>query len=302
MSGEPLIQKGIFGCSLDGYIVFFTDKNSNEESPTYEVKIIDLSSNKQTIIAQDLPFAHCEKLSCYEFAYTNGTEIFCYNTHNKKIKSIAQAKNGNKITGFKGSSSNDSLSIFQVDYKTNKVFVNIISTKTNKVFFEKSISLNQNETENVFSTCYWVEDAFVFSLQDKLYSIIFKNHPEFFEICNRLDGFAIDNLNVVFYQFITDEKTEARFFNLKTCEISTKIDQSLDQKIYDCSASNIITAVHNGKYTPYYVICNIPYLFIEKQWKKVTELILFEDNQLKINYAEKNGLIDETNFIYTKKE
>lgn len=302
LMGEPITQKGIFGCILDGYMVFFTNHSSDGESPYYDLKIMDLSTKTQKVIAQNLPISHCEKLSGCEFTYTNGIEIICYNTKDERSKSIVRANINNKIVGFKGTTWNDSLLVIEVDYKNNKALTKVLSIKAKIVLFEKTINLNKSEMEGILPICFWLKDAFVFSLQDKLYSIDFKKPPEVVALCNHLDGFAIDNLSIILYQFITDEKTEARYINSKTLEISSNIDQSLDQKIYNCTSSNIFSALHNGKYVSYYIICSIPYLLVDNKWEKVQEVILFEDSQSKVSFTGKNGTIDKTNFIYTNKE
>ena len=155
--------------------------------------------------------------------------------------------------------------------------------------------------EGISPTIHFVKGTFIFSLQDKLYTLTLEKVPILKEICTGLDCFAINETNAVYYKFVSEEKTEARYLNINNFESSTNIDQSLNSEVYKCVESHIVTTIINGKFISYYIICGTPYMLIDGKWKKESEVVIYEDEKIKVNYIKKGDKINEKAFTYNCK-
>jgi len=135
---------------------------------------------------------------------------------------------------------------------------------------------------------------FIFSLQAKLFVVSTQKRLEIKLISDKNDGFAIDNAGVVFYKFVTDEKTEGYYLNFHNWLIN-KIDPSINAKIYNCEKSLLVTTTQKTKLIPCYIICGIPYVFSDKQWMVGTDFLLYSDKQLEIKLYQ---TANESKFSY----
>lgn len=295
---NEFIQKGDFSCKINGQILFFEESSTDDETPLYTLRAIDIHTNKQMLIANNLSCENCLKITDDVIAFTNGKKIICFNLKTKLKYDLLQADVGCYINGIGIDSSGNRLLEIQVEYKKYRSLVKVINTKTKEKLFQQYIKLNQNEMEGIVPLIQTTDGLFIFSLQNKLFSISTSNKPEMKLISDKYDEYAINNTGVVFYKFVTDETTEGYYLNFQNW-VTNKIDPSLNTKISNCEKSFLITATHQNNLVPYYIICGIPYGFSNYQWKVETNVLIYYDQQVEISLNRLgNNKIDKSKFTY----
>lgn len=295
---NEFVQKGVFSCKTNGLILFFETNSAGEETPRYNLKAIDLRTNKQIRIANNLSCENCLKITDDVIAYTDGKKIISYNLKSKEKYNLLQSDVGCYITGIGIDATGNKLLEIQVDYKRYQSLVKVINTKTKVTLFQQKIKLDENEMEGIMSLIQTTDGFFIFSLQNKLFYIPINSKPELKLISDKYDEYAINNTGMIFYKFVTDETTEGYYLNFHNL-VTNKIDPSLNKKISNCEKSFLITATHQNNLVPYYIICGIPYVFSNYQWKVETNVLIYYDQQVEIRLNRLgNNKIDESKFAY----
>ena len=130
-------QKGIFSNFIDENILFFEGKDNDGEYPLYSLKAIDVKTNKQITIANNLSYTNCVKMSNNSLAYTNGQEIISFDLKTRIKKNIFNDKFENKIIGFKDNEESETvIFILQVNYKKNIALTTILRWVLKIHFFD----------------------------------------------------------------------------------------------------------------------------------------------------------------------
>jgi len=150
------------------------------------------------------------------------------------------------------------------------------------------------EIEGVTPVLETSNNFFIFSVQDKLYTIDSKK-LEFKFVSSKCDGYAQNNGKIIYYKFITDERTEGYSIDLFTRE-NRSIDNSLNEKIFNCEKSFLFTANIDNNFIPTYTICNKPYLWVNNKWKIVSEVLVYKDNKLTVKIPFEGSVIKDNYF------
>jgi hypothetical protein len=294
----PLLNKsshtetGIFVCRINQYMVYMENEHLDSEKPTYTIKAINLNSNEKIVIDRQTK-NKCVNVSDTGILYTHGSDLMFWNLKLKRKTIFYKGNKDENIIGLSYNKSTSDLLLAQIDYKKNELIINLLNSRKQIVFCQK-IKVNDMEMEGATPILETANTLFVFSVQDKLYTIDSKK-LELKLISTKCDYFALNNSKVIYYKFITDEKTEGFCIDLITRE-NVKIDDSLNEKIYNCTKSFLFTANIADNSVPTYVICNKPYLWVNSKWKIMSEVIVYKDDKLIVRIPFEKSVIKDDYF------
>jgi len=264
----------------------------DSEELTYTIKAINLNSNEKIVLGRQTK-SKCVNMSDTAILYIKGSDLMLWNLGFKRKTVYYKANKDMSIIGVSYNKNTSSLLLTQINFKTNDLFVEILNNKRQIVFCQK-VEVNEMEIEGVTPILDTLNKFFVFSVQDKLYTIDSKN-LEFKFVSSKCDSYALNNGKVIYYKFVTDEKTEGYSIDLSTRE-SRKIDNSLNERIYNCEKSFLFTANIDNNFIPTYTICNKPYLWVNNKWKIVSEVFVYRDNKLIVKMPFERGVIKDNHF------
>lgn len=292
------VQSGSFVCKINEYIIFSESVNTDGEYPSHSLNALDFQTKERILIGSNLLSSDCIGLSDNIVAYSNGKSVICWNSINKKKDSYLSSELDYEIVGLGIDQSRNNILLVQVDYKKYEMLIKIINTKTKTTTFQHKVKLNETEIEGIAPSISAIDNFFVFSIQDKLYSIDLKK-PMLRLISSSCDAFALNNKGVVYYKFVTDESTEGYCLQLSNWQ-TDKIDISLNAKIYNCDKSFMITAREDKKYFPYYIICETPYIYSDNHWVSSQNVTIYRDPQVQVELPVTANKVNESIFIYNR--
>ena len=284
---QSTTTSGSFICRLNNFIIY-SFPNDDGEYPLYKLYALDpITKNKKLI--DSLVTLNCwSKTSDSTLVYSKSNKFYLWNSKANVKKPFLYSDSFTKIIGLGFNNNLKTLILFDLDEKGKELTLNLYDNVQNNIFSQK-ITYNENEIEGVFPKIEVVNNYFVFSLQDKLYVLdLSKNNQELKLITEKCDGFALnEQKGILYYKFISDEKTSGNiiYFDLwKTANI----DNALNEKIYNCVKSNLITININNRCIPLYLICDTPYIFNELKWQVLSEVVIYKDLELivKLPYSE----------------
>ncbi|MFZ4457313.1 MAG: hypothetical protein ACOYOT_13960 [Bacteroidales bacterium] len=231
--------------------------------------------------------------------YIKGSDLMLCNLDLKRKTVYYKADKDMSIIGVSYNKKTSSLLLTQINFKTKELYVKILNSRKQIVFCQR-IKVNDMEMEGVTPILGTSNNFFVFTIQDKLYTIDSKNLELKF-VSSKCDSYALVNGKVIYYRFVTDEKTEGYSINLSSRE-SKKIDNSLNERIYNCEKSFLFTANIDNNFIPTYTICNKPYLWVNNKWKIVSEFFVYRDNKLIVKMPLEKGVIKDKYFQWELRE
>lgn len=289
-------EAGSFVCKINKYIIYSENTNTDGEYPSHNLKALDFQTKEKILIDSNLLSTDCVGLSDTVAVYSDGKSIISWNSINKNKGSYLHSESDYEIIGLGIDKSRNYIILVQANYKKFEMLIKIINTGTKMTTFQQNIRLNETEIEGIFPSISAVDKFFVFSIQDKLYSIELTN-PMLKLISSRCDAFALNNNGVVYYKFVTDESTDGyclQFSNWQT----KKVENLLNDKIYNCNKSFMLTTQQDNKYFPCYIICGTPYIYSENHWIIPRKVNVYKDQQLQIELPIVNSKVDESFFTY----
>jgi len=292
LNNKVHVEFGIFVCRANQYIIYMENEQIDSEYPTYAIKAINLNSNEKIVLGKQSK-NKCINMSDTAILYINGSNLMLWNLKSKSKVIYCKANKDMSIIGVSYCKNTSSLLLTQINFKTNELFIKILNGRK-QIVFSRKVKVNEMEIEGVTPILDTSNNFFVFSVQDKLYTIDSKN-LEFKLISNKCDGYALSNGKVIYYKFITDERTEGYSIDLSTRE-SRKTDNSLNDRIYSCEKSSLFTANIDNVFFPTYTICNKPYLWVNNNWKIASEVLVFKDNKLIVKIPFEKGVIKDNYF------
>lgn len=264
----------------------------DSEDQTYAIKAINLNSNEKIVLGKQSK-NKCVNMSDTAILYINCSNLMLWNLKSKSKVIYYKANKDMSIIGVSYNKNTSSLLLTQINFKTKELFIKILNGRK-QIVFSRKVKVNEMEIEGVTPILDTSNNFFVFSVQDKLYTIDSQN-LEFKLISNKCDSYALSNGKVIYYKFITDERTEGYSIDLSTRE-SRKVDNSLNDRIYNCEKSSLFTANIDNNFFPTYIICNKPYLWVNNNWKIASEVLVFKDNKLIVKIPFENGVIKDKYF------
>ena len=264
----------------------------DSETPTYAIKAINLNSNEKIVLGRQSK-NKCVNVSDTAILYINGSDLTLWSFGLKRKVVYYKGNKDMSIIGICYNRNTSSLLLAQINFKTNELFVKILNRRKQIVFCQK-VKVNEMEMEGVAPILNTSNNFFIFSVQDKLYTIDCKSFELKF-ISNKCDSYALNNGKVIYYRFVTDEKTEGYSIDLSTREVK-KIDNLLNERIYNCEKSFLFTANIDNNYIPTYTICNKPFLWVNNKWKIVSEVFVYRDNKLIVKMPLERGVIKDDHF------
>ena len=292
LNNKVHVESGIFVCRANQYIIYMGNEQIDSEDSAFAIKAINLNSNERIVLGKESK-NKCVNMSDTAILYINGSNLMLWDLKSKSKAIYYKANKGMNIIGVSYCKNTSILLLTQINFKTKELSVKILNGRK-QIVFSRKIKVNEMEMEGVTPILDTSNNFFVFSVQDKLYTIDSKNF-EFKLISNKCDGYALSNGKVIYYKFITDERTEGYSIDLSTGE-SRKVDNSLNDRIYNCEKSSLFTANIDNKFFPTYTICNKPYLWVNNNWKIVSEVLVFKDDKIIVKIPFKNGVIKDNYF------
>jgi len=291
---SSLVQNGTFNCRVNKYLVFSENERVDNEYPLYALKAINLDTKEKKILDNHL-LAKCIRVSESSIVYTKGRNLILRNLDLKSKSIYFNSKQDLDIIGISFNQNYTSILLVQANYKTNELLFSVID-KEKKIFFNQMIRFNNMEIEGLSPIIEDVANFFVFLVQDKLYVIDLKK-LELKLISEKCDTYALNETGVLYYKFVTDEKTEGYFLQLSTWK-TKKIDNHLNDKIYNCGKSSLFTAKINNKLTPFYIICDMPFVYSEYKWSVVSDVPIYKDSKVLVEFPFAKNKIKNTSFIW----
>ena len=286
------IESGIFVCRVNHYVIYMENEQLDSEVPTYAIKAINLNSNERIVLGRQTK-NKCINMSDTAILYIKGSDLMLWNLELKRKVVYYKANKDMSIIGVSYNRNTSSLLLTQINFKTNELFIKILNSRKQIVFCQK-VKVNEMEMEGVTPIFDTSNNFFVFSVQDKLYTFDSKNLELKF-VSSKCDSYALNNGKVIYYRFVTDEKTEGYSIDLSTRE-RKKIDNSLNERIYNCEKSFLFTANIDNNFIPTYTICNKPYLWVNNKWKIVSEVLVYQDNKFIVKMPLERGVIKDDHF------
>ena len=287
------VQSGAFICRINKYIVFRANENNDGEYQQYSLKAID--SDTKGIITLDANFSSdCVRISDTTIAYIKGKNVILWDSFLKKKTPYLTAEQGCELIGLGINQKKGSLLIVQVNYTSYELFIRVLNARNKVTTFQQKIKLNDAELEGVCPHIATVDNYFIFSIQDKLYSINLAK-PVLNLISTSCDAFALNNSGVIYYKFVTDESTQGYYLQLLNWQTS-KIDNLLNEKIYNCEKSSLLTTRIEDNFVPCYIICGVPYFYSESRWITPSNVTVFRDKMLLVELPVINKKVNESSF------
>lgn len=293
-NADPHIQKGLFICRLaDNIIYSYPDEEG--EYPMYKLYSLNLANNKKTLIDRSITLNCWVKTSDSTLVFAISNRLYTWNSNTNLKGPFLHSTIFNNIIAIGYNQDLRKIVVFNIDRK-NTLTLKVFDEFNNNIFNQK-VKLNPLELEGVSPKIESTKSFFIFSVQDKLYIIdLSEVIPNLKLISNKCDGFALNEDNsILFYKFIFDERTTGYLTILGKLTTDT-IDKKLDEKIYNCSKSNLFYAQINGKNIPAYLVCNIFYMFSKFKWDVSSDFIIYEDEKLKVSLLRTEGVVDENSF------
>lgn len=290
------VQTGSFVCKINEYIIFSENINTDGENPLFNLKALSIRSKKSILIDHNLASSSCVGLSDSTIIYTNGNSIICWKSIHRGRDIYLSSELDHDIIGLGIDQGRNNILVVQVNYKKYEMLLKIISTKTKTTTFQQKIKLNEAEMEGITPSISTIDNYFIFLIQNKLYSID-SSTPVLKLISSSCDAFALNNKGLIYYRFISDENTEGYYFQLPSRQLS-KIDNSLNDKIYNCKSSFMVTSHQDKSFLPYYIICGVPYVYSDYHWEIPKNVTIYRDHQVQVEFPITNNKVNESIFTY----
>jgi hypothetical protein len=289
LNKNPYIESGVFVCRANQYLIYMRNEQMDSERTTYTIEAINLNSNEKIVLDRQIR-NKCVNISDTNILYIKGSDLILWNLKLKRKSVYYKTNKDMSIIGLSYNKNTSSLLLAQINLRKNELFIKILNSKKQIVYNQK-IKLNELEMEGIIPFLDTSNNFFIFLLQDKLYTID-SRRLESKLVSSRCDGFALNNGKVVYYKFITQERTEGYSLDLITRE-NQKIDDLLNEKIYNCEKSFLFTANIDNSSIPTYTICKTPYLWVNNKWQLASEVFVYKDDKLIVKVPfEKNTIKD----------
>ena len=286
------IESGMFVCRANQYLIYMENEQMNSEEPTYTIEAINLNTNEKMVLDRQTR-NKCVNMSDTAVLYIKGSDLILWNLNLKRKSVFYMTDKDLSIIGLSYNKNTSSLLLAQTNFRTNELFIKILNSRKQIAYCQK-IKVNDMELEGVTPILDTSNNFFIFSVQDKLYTIDSKKLESKF-VSSKCDGYALNNGKVVYYKFVTNEKTEGYSIDLITRE-NKKIDNLLNEKIYNCEKSFLFTANIDNSLIPTYNICNKPYLWVNNKWQIVSEIFVYKDNKLIVKIPFEKNMIKDNCF------
>lgn len=274
----PSIETGMFVCRADKYLICIENEDVDSEAITYAIKAINYTSGEKNIIDKQT-INKCIKTSDSTIVYIKDSSLIICDLRQMQKKMYYKADKDLSILGIEYNSHTSKMLLILTNYKTNDVFINLIDENKHIVFCQ-NIKVNNVEIEGIITSLDTLDKFFVFSVQDKLHIVDSENN-KLKLASSKCDSYAIGNGKVVYYKFVTDEKTEGYSIDPITFE-NKKIGNSLNEKIYNCAKSSLLTANIDDSRIPTYIICNRPYLWVNDKWQAARDVLVYKDSKISV--------------------
>lgn len=284
---------GMFICRADQHLIYMENEDDDGEYPTYTIKSINLNTNEKVVVDEQVS-SRCVKMSDKIILYTKGEDILSWDLELKRKAVYYKTDKDMNLIGLCYNINTSNILYVQINYKTNEMFFSILNNRKQIIFHQK-IEINDMELEGIMPVLEALNDFFVLSVQDKL-CIIDSKKLELKLVSSKCDNYALYKGQVIYYKFVTDEKTEGYSFDLITGE-NEKLDNLLNDKIFNCSEKSLLfTANIDENFVPTYFICNKPYLLVDGKWQLVSDTFIYKDEQLIVKMVFEKNIINDNCF------
>jgi len=289
------VQNGLFICRLNDCIIY-SNTEHEDEYPLYNLYSLDPITNNKRLIDSLVTLNCWIKTSDSTLVYSKSDKLYLWNSNTKAKTPFPISYLFVKIIGIGFNRDLNYLILFDLDKKKQALTLTILD-KFNYIKFKQMIEFNEIEMEGILPKIEAINNYFVFLIQDKLYMIdLSKKNPDFNIISDKCDGFALfEDKGIIFYKFISDEKTNGYIIYHDGLHTNI-IDNLLNEKIFNCGRSDLITAKIMGKFVPIYVICDSPYIFSESKWEFLQNIVIYEDEKLIVKIPYYDGKVNKDSF------
>nr|WP_320059431.1 hypothetical protein [uncultured Bacteroides sp.] len=292
LSKNAHIESGMFVCKANQYLIYMQNEQIDSEESIYTIKALNFNNNEKLILDRQIK-NKCISMSDTSILYIKDSDLILWNLELKRKIVYYKANKNTNIIGISYNNRTSSLLLAQLNFKTKELFIKILNNRKQITFCQK-IEVNEMEMEGVVPVLETLNDYFVFLVQDRLYTIDSRKLELNF-ISSKCDGYALKKDEIIYYKFITDEKTEGYSINLTT-KTNKKIDNSLNEKIYNCEKSFLFTANINDAPIPTYIIGNKSYLWVNNKWQIGSENLVYKDNNLIVKIPFEKNIIKDNCF------
>jgi len=286
------IEAGMFVCILNKYLIYIQDEEIDSEELTYKVMALNLRNNEKLLIDKQVK-TKCVNISDTAILYIKGSDLILWNLDLKRKIIYYRTSKDMSLIGVSYNKYTSCLLFTQINLNTKELYVKIMNNRKQIIFCQK-IKINEMEMEGVIPILDTSGNFFVLLIQDKLYAIDSKKLKLKF-ISNRCDGYAQNKEEIIYYKFVTDEKTEGYSISLISNE-NKKIDNSLNEKIYSCEKSFLFTENINNNFIPTYIICNKSYSWVNNRWQIDPDFIVYKDKYLIVKMPFEKNIIKDNCF------
>jgi hypothetical protein len=286
-SGRPVtMQDGIFICRLNNNLIYSYTQDPDGEYILYNLYSLDLKTKKRSIIDSLIVMNCWAKTSDSTLVYAKENKLFIWNVNFAKSEAFLKTNKFNDILGLAFNSDFDKLIIFDIDYKKNILNLNVLNS--HGIFeYVKKIDFNDMEMEGIHPEIKTTGRFIVFLEQENLYILkLMKEHPDLKLISDHCHTFAVYEDKGILASELDSELHSTggkiiSFDDFKSSSIPADREISYDM-------FGLITTQIDGKLIPANISSETPYLYSKTGWKKISELVLYQDNYISIFlYPEK---------------
>lgn len=249
---DTLCIHGDFVCTIGKYLVY-CQNSYDTEAIERKLQRLDIRNYRSHSYCIDSTMtSNCLKISDSALIYAKGRNIILWHVPQNAKYIYWHSKQNLPIVNLAQSRNRDYLMVSRIDYEAEEMLLTIMGKKMN-ILFEKKIKLNGMEIEGAIPISYAIESCFVILVQDKLY-LIDCERLKINLITNHCDVFTTSTHSIIYYKFISDDKTRGYELIPSRNEIQ-EIDRSLEQSLYDCPLTWLFTSRVNDENIPIYYVC-----------------------------------------------
>ena len=291
---DTLCIHGDFVCTIGKYLVY-CQNSDDTEAIERKLQRLDLRNYHSYCIDSTMT-SNCLKISDSALIYAKGRNIILWHVPQNAKYIYWHSKQNLPIVNLAQSRNRDYLMVSRIDYEAEEMLLTIMGKKMN-ILFEKKIKLNGMEIEGAIPISYAIESCFVILVQDKLY-LIDCERLKINLITNHCDVFTTSTHSIIYYKFISDDKTRGYELIPSRNEIQ-EIDRSLEQSLYDCPLTWLFTSRVNDENIPIYYVCGKAYRLKKHNWQEIPKIIIYQDKAISITVPIINGTFQYNWFSFS---
>lgn len=293
---DTLCIHGDFVCTIGKYLVYCQNSDDTEANERKLQRLDVRNYRSHSYCIDSTMTSNCLKISDSALIYAKGRNIILWHVPQNAKYIYWHSKQNLPIVNLAQSRNRDYLMVSRIDYEAKEMLLTIMGKKMN-ILFEKKIKLNGMEIEGAIPISYAIESCFVILVQDKLY-LIDCERLKINLITNHCDVFTTSTHSIIYYKFISDDKTRGYELIPSRNEIQ-EIDRSIEQSLYDCPLTWLFTSRVNDENIPIYYVCGKAYRLEKHNWQEIPKIIIYQDKAISITVPIINGTFQYNWFSFS---